>query len=271
MCLAGRPAVAVKLQDAVAVLMHIMQQSSSPEALVSRVGYARHASGGVLFAMKEVAESCQIGGIDLTTQLLSCGYVDVLVSGLSAIERVGAENVNVHKVALGMMLLKVLDGEALGEIEDRLRAIPSALRYLKDSKIENIAEFGLTSGTLGTIVAAALHGRDEVRFCVVSNVMLLLNLRLLADICAGEHFRLSTCASASSWLLGAAALGNNLRLFLRLFLRPLRLSHHHPLRLLRPRLLRPLRIFLRPFLHRLLRHHPSRLTCRFRNRSRLTR
>ena len=35
-----------------------------------------------------------------------------------------------------LMTLAALDGEALPQIEDKLRAIPSTLRYLKDSKID---------------------------------------------------------------------------------------------------------------------------------------
>jgi hypothetical protein len=80
---------------------------------------------------------------------------------MGAVEEVGEDNVNSLVVTWGLMLtLKGIHGAELGEIEDKVREIPSALRYIKESKID----YGLpgqTGGTVGTIVAANLYGKDE--------------------------------------------------------------------------------------------------------------
>jgi hypothetical protein len=151
----GRPAVAAKLleHDAVAVLMNIIRQAS-PTELITTAGFSRQPHGVALIAMRDLVETAQAGGADLTTQLLTSGFIDTLLSALSAVEEVGADNITgctfVHG-ALGILTL--LTGEAMPQIEDKLRAIPSALRYLKESKITNLADFGQTSGTFATIVA----------------------------------------------------------------------------------------------------------------------
>ena len=44
---------------------------------------------------------------------------------------------------------------------NKVRAVPSALRYVKDSKLQHGAEVGMTAGVWGTIVAANLYGKDE--------------------------------------------------------------------------------------------------------------
>ena len=49
-----------------------------------------------------------------------------------------------------------MDGEALGQIEAKVRAVPSALRYLYESKITNMEDFGVTASTFVTILAANL-------------------------------------------------------------------------------------------------------------------
>jgi hypothetical protein len=136
-------------------------QLASPEELLATSGFLRRPFGQALGVVKELTESALAGGIDLTAELLSCGFIDTLVSALCAVEQLGAENVNGWMTILCMMLLKTLDGAALGQIEDRLRSIPSALRYLKDSKIAHIESFGFSTGTFGTIVGATLYGKDE--------------------------------------------------------------------------------------------------------------
>jgi hypothetical protein len=159
----GRPAVAAKLleHDAIAVLMDILRQAS-PSELVAAAGYSRRAYGGALPAMRDLVESSQGGGVDLTAQLLSCGFIDVVVAALSAVEKVGEDNVNQGLVVYGLLgFLSVLDGEALPQIEEKLRAIPSALRCVKDSKMTLLADFGLTASIFATIVAANLWGKDE--------------------------------------------------------------------------------------------------------------
>ena len=155
----GRPAVAAKLleHDAVAVLMAILRQAS-PTELIATAGFSRRPYGQAFATMKDLVDTAQAGGADLTTQLLTSGFIDTLMSALSAVEEVGADNVNAHVVVTGALgIPAMLDGEALLQIEDKLRAIPSALRYAKDSKIVNMADFGLTAGTFATLVAGELH------------------------------------------------------------------------------------------------------------------
>ena len=159
----GRPAVAAKLleHDAIAVLMDILRKAS-PSELVAAAGYSRRAYGGALPAMRDLVEASQGGGVDLTAQLLSCGFIDVVVAALSAVEEVGEDNVNEGLVVYGLLgSLLVLDGEALPQVEEKLRWIPSALRYVKDSKMALLADFGLTSSIYATIVAANVWGKDE--------------------------------------------------------------------------------------------------------------
>jgi hypothetical protein len=162
--LAGRPAVAAKMMehDAMGTYMGLLRQAS-PAELVATAGHARKGHADLLWTIKELVESVQLGGGDLTAELLSCGYVDILVSALSAVEEVGAANVNGHMVVLGgMMLLKVLDGQALEQIEDKVRAAPATLRYLTDHHIAHMTDVvGNTSGSVGTIIAANLYGKDE--------------------------------------------------------------------------------------------------------------
>ena len=60
--------------------------------------------------------------------------------------------------------MTVLDGEALPQVGDKLRAIhvPSALRCVKDSKIGNLVDFGQVAGTFATIVAGTCKaGKDK--------------------------------------------------------------------------------------------------------------
>jgi hypothetical protein len=115
-----------------------------------------------LWGRKDLLESAQNGGADLTVQLLSCSYIDTVVSALSAVEKVGADNANGVVLAPGALhFLAVLDGEALPQIEDKLRGIPFVLRYVKDSTITFLSDFGMTAGAFATIVAANLWGKDE--------------------------------------------------------------------------------------------------------------
>ena len=44
--------------------------------------------------MKDLVLAAQIGGIDLTAELLSCGCIDLLVDCLDAVKQAGAENCN---------------------------------------------------------------------------------------------------------------------------------------------------------------------------------
>ena len=151
----GRPAVAAKLLDhgGIAVLMGILRQAS-PTEWIATAGFSRRPHGFALTVVRELVDSAQAGGADLTAELLSCGYIDTLLSALSAAEKVGAENVNAYVICWGSLTVPtLLIGEALPQIEDKLRAIPSVLRYLKDSEIFWVSAFRSTSGTLATIVA----------------------------------------------------------------------------------------------------------------------
>ncbi len=77
--LAGRPAVAAVLRqdDPISVLMGILRQAT-PCEWVSTAGCARRGHGVALFTMKEYIESTQAGGGDITAQLLSCGFIDLV-------------------------------------------------------------------------------------------------------------------------------------------------------------------------------------------------
>jgi hypothetical protein len=104
--------------------------------------------------MKDLIVAAQAGGADLTAQVLSCGFIDIVVLALIAVEKVGAENVHGCVIVCGLVwTMSVIEGEALPQIEDKLRAIPSALRYMKDSKITQVSDVGMTAGTFATIVA----------------------------------------------------------------------------------------------------------------------
>ena len=134
----------------------------SPSELVQSAGFSRRPHGAALAVMQALLAAAQGGGADLTTQLLSCGFIDTLMSALSAVEQVGADHVNGCAVVLGALwLLWQMDGRAMPQIEDKLRAIPSALRYVKDSNISHMLAIGATASTIASIVAANLFGKDE--------------------------------------------------------------------------------------------------------------
>ena len=161
--LVGRPAVAavfLKL-GGLAALMQLVR-ARSPGELVAIDGFSRWPHGCALLAIKDLVESSQAGGVDLTAELLSCGFIDVMVSALSAVEEIGAENAQGVLVVMGILhSLLGLDGQALPQIEDKLRAIPSALRYVRSSKLAYFTEMGMSASTFATIVAANLWGKDE--------------------------------------------------------------------------------------------------------------
>ena len=72
--LVGRPAVAAKLLrqcDAVGVLMKILR-AATPTELIATAGHAQKANGLAISVMKDLAETAQAGGIDMSGQLLSC-------------------------------------------------------------------------------------------------------------------------------------------------------------------------------------------------------
>ena len=73
------------------------------------------------------------------------------------------ENVNGHVVVWDILkFLTVLDGEALEQIEEKLRAVLPALRYIAENQCANMVDFGVTSQVFTAILAANLYGRDEM-------------------------------------------------------------------------------------------------------------
>ena len=126
----ARPAVTAKLleQDVVAMLMDVLREVS-PTNLIETAGQARRGHWPALMFMGLCIESAQQHGIDLTAQLLSCGYIDIVVAALSAVEHLGVDHVNGFVVYWGLLgLLTGLEGEALDQIEDKVRVLfPSVL------------------------------------------------------------------------------------------------------------------------------------------------
>ena len=163
MAIIGRPVVARAALElgAVDILVNILRDAT-PTELIATAGHAQKPHGLAISVMKDLVEAAQAGKIDMTTQLLSSGYIDILISALSAVEQLGAENVNAEVVTYGgLWFLKCLDGEAIGQIQDKLRAAPAMLRFMVDSNIVSVEFLGQTSGVLGTVLAANLYGKDE--------------------------------------------------------------------------------------------------------------
>lgn len=161
--IAGRPAVAAEClrHDVINVLVGVMRTAPAHE-LISTAGFARRGGvAQVLPDMKEVVEALQLGGTDVTRQLLSSGYIDLLMETFEAVERVGQHNVTGHQLCWGLVLLKELHGECLAEIEEKYREHRVALRYMIDHPVCHCIEQGWSTNSLGTIIAAQLFGRDE--------------------------------------------------------------------------------------------------------------
>ena len=164
---AGRPTVATRLLElgAIEVLMNI-SRLVSPADLVKSVACARRLPWGhgvALTCITQLVEAAQSGGVDLSAQLLACGFIDTCVAAMSAVEEVGKENSNEYVMVFGpLQTLKTLDGQTLGQIEDKVREKgPSVLRYVKESGLAHVEDFGFTASVYGTIVAANLYGKDE--------------------------------------------------------------------------------------------------------------
>jgi hypothetical protein len=158
----GRPAVAKCYleHDAVAVIMDVLREVS-PAELITTAGFSRRPHGHALYLMKDFIETSQAAGVDLPAQMLSCGFIDIVISVLSAVEEVGAQNTNASAVVTTLILLPILDGPALPQIEDKLRTIPHVLHHVKESNINWSTDLGFTSGAYASITAANLWGKDE--------------------------------------------------------------------------------------------------------------
>ena len=115
----GRPAVGAALLDlgAIDVLVGILRQAS-PTDLIATAGYSRKPHGMAIAAIKEIVESGQAGGSDCTAQLLSCGCIDMVVSALSEVENVGADNCQWTRGYLGC-LVDAMDAGWGGAAADR--------------------------------------------------------------------------------------------------------------------------------------------------------
>ena len=136
--------------------MAVMREAS-PTEMVATAGFSRRPHGYGVLCMKELVEGCQAVGMDLSAQLLSCGCVDMIVSALTAVEKLGSDSVNPFQLVWNILrFVTILDGEALGQIEAKLRAVPSALRYIYENNRNHIADFGFKSSTMMTILAANL-------------------------------------------------------------------------------------------------------------------
>jgi hypothetical protein len=162
-CVAGRPAVAAECMrhDAIDVLVGIMRATPRHE-LIATASFARRGGRAqVLPDMKELVEALQLGGTDVTPQLISTGFIDLIMEAFEAVEQVGHRNVTGHHLCWGLVLLKELEGECLVEIEQKYREHKVALRYLIDHPVCHSLEQGWSTNTIGAVVAAQLFGRDE--------------------------------------------------------------------------------------------------------------
>ena len=158
----GRPVVALMAleEGAIELLVKVLRSATSSGLFAAR-GFAR---GGheALQAIKEIVGSAQIGGIDVTQQLLDSGFIDLLTSALRETEQLDACKMNACMVSWSALwLLLMLDGSAVSQIDAKLRPLASTLRFLADSQIDFLVESGLTSGVFGTLIAANLFGKDE--------------------------------------------------------------------------------------------------------------
>eukprot|EP01046_Picozoa_sp_COSAG06_P041178 COSAG06_NODE_5080_length_3740_cov_20.335347_3_plen_444_part_00 len=172
--LTGRPAVLAKLldqdDDPISVLMAILRQAASPSELVSTAGFSRRPHGWAIFAMRDLVETAQASGTDLSAQLLASGFIDVLMSALRAVEEVGTENIAGNVVSWGVVgILSLLNGEALPQVEAKLKLMPTALRFVKDSKITHYSPFGFTAAIFATIVAANVFGPLCPSLCICTS------------------------------------------------------------------------------------------------------
>lgn len=159
---AGRPAVAAKMVEHGAVELYTsLLRQVTPVEQAATAGFSRGGYGEVYHAMRDLLEPAQIAGLDLTSKLLECGFIDELVGMLSAVKDIGYEKANGDVIVFAVWSLKLLHGEALEPIENKLRAANSALRYLCDSPVVTCVDFGMTCSNFTKFVAANLFGRDE--------------------------------------------------------------------------------------------------------------
>jgi hypothetical protein len=131
--------------DAVAAFTGVMRQVT-PAQLVSAPGFSRRPHGTIMHAMKDMIETAQAIGRDLTAQLLEIGYIDLLLECLRSVPEVGSENSNGIVCIFGYMrTLNVLFGEKIEEIEEKLREDLNsrALRYVVDNSVIFIKSYGL--------------------------------------------------------------------------------------------------------------------------------
>jgi hypothetical protein len=164
---AQRPVVVKQVLERGAIdMLTVALQAASPSEVFATSGYARKPYGGVVCCMKDLIEFGQKDGTDLSTQLLSSGFIDVLASALGAVEALGAENTNGFCAVYGLLLLQELRGEAFPQIAAKMLKVVSSLRYLVEHPVEHVKDFGYSSGICMIMAAGeSLRALLVVAFC----------------------------------------------------------------------------------------------------------
>lgn len=94
MVLANRNDVALRFLELglFEYLVELLREDANPVAWVSACSVSGpRCCGQALHTMKDLVETCQAAGVDLTPRLLSSGYMDLLIDALKAVERVGSD------------------------------------------------------------------------------------------------------------------------------------------------------------------------------------
>ena len=147
--------------DALCTFISLARQVT-PAELVTAAGFSRRPHGMILHTMKDLIETAQVGGRDLTAQLLDMGFIDVLVDCIKSVPEVGCQNCNGVVNTWGYLwTLIILSGEKMQEIEGKVREQRNAIRYMIDNNIIFAHAHGIESSTFSCVLAANLFGKDE--------------------------------------------------------------------------------------------------------------
>jgi hypothetical protein len=159
----GRAAVAQRVLDHGILEVTISNlKQASPQEWVSTSHYNRAGFvGGAFIALKDVVESAQAGGVDLTSQLLATGLIDMCVDALEAAVVVEADASPIVITYGVLPLLMNLDGEHIDEVYSKIRAVAPALRHVIDHDIVFAEAFGFNSAVYATCIVAIVWGKDE--------------------------------------------------------------------------------------------------------------
>lgn len=165
MLVAGRGDVALRLLEGGLFehLVDCLQQNSAPLDWVSTDNVCgRRYCGTALHLMKDLVESCQGSGVDLSSRLVTSGYIDTMTSALLAVEQVGSEKASCWPVVYSLWLLCGVNGEALPEIEARIKnTLGHTLRYMIEHEVKIFSAIGWTTKTFGTQLLAQIWGKEE--------------------------------------------------------------------------------------------------------------